>query len=1087
MHSFKKGFKLIRLFFHINITVKFYILVDIKIIEMKVNNKYTILFVLCFLFSFSLIEAGTSNYRFKKIGIEDGLSQTSILAIEQDKRGYMWFGTATGLNRYDGYDFIVYLNELNNPNSISNNKITAIHEDKNGVLWIGTSEGILNKFDPKTEKFQHFDIAKSSDWYSSEDEKFYNYPLTFSRHQMSTITTIAADNEGNLWLGTWGKGLVKFNPDTEKKKYYYYFKNKISYLSSNKVVDLLVDSDNILWIGTFGGGINKIDLNEDNIEQLPIGNVSNYNIFFGENIISIYEDSHRNLWIGSYSEGLTILSHNEKKTILNNNDQRNYGAVRKFPVKKIMDIKEDKDENIWIATFGNGLYSIEMGNWKLKNFVKEQNNPNAIGVNELQSLFVDNSGVLWIGTQLGSGINKLERGKNKFNMLSIQTEPNKSLNDNIVWAVCEDNEEKIWIGTHRGGINVWDKAQDKFSYYSEQNGFLDNHIRTIKKDEYGNLWIGTYNKGLVFYSNENKKFKNFVHTENDPRSLSYDQVQALQVDGDSILWIGTFGGGLNKLDLRDFYSTGKAEFKNYTYHPTSNITLSDNRVYSLYKDEEGNIWIGTHGGGVNKFDRESKTFTRFKYDEQNNKSLSNNRILVILGTENEDLLIGTFGGGLNRYIKEENTFERLNEKLGMNCSDIYGIIPDNFGFWLSTGNGIYFVDKEFTSFRNFDISDGLQSLEFSGGAYFMDSDSTYYFGGVNGLNYFTPSNITLDSYSPKVVISRIRVFDKPIKGDQENLVFDMDENYFSFEFASLDFKNPSKNKYKYLLEGLDSKWSFTDADNRKVFYTNLSPGEYTFKVNGTNEDGIWSPNEAQVSITILAPFWLRWWFISLLILVIGSIVIFFINQRIRYLVALDKLKTNIAADLHDNVGAGLTEISILSELASNYIGNPQNAVKHIKQISELSRQLVESMSDIVWVVNPTRDTLYDLIVRLKDMYGELFADMNVILNTPDLYTLESIKLPMDYRQNIYLMLKESINNCIKHSKCKKIDLIVTRDKNDIKIKLVDNGIGFDVENRKFGNGLNNIVERGKNIGGSVKIKSEIGIGTTIEFSGKIIK
>ena len=379
----------------------------------------------------------------------------------------------------------------------------------------------------------------------------------------------------------------------------------------------------------------------------------------------------------------------------------------------------------------------------------------------------------------------------------------------------------------------------------------------------------------------------------------------------------------------------------------------------------------------------------------------------------------------------------------------------------------------------------MQSLEFSGGAYYRGTDNTFYFGGVNGLNYFKPSDITLDNYSPAVVISRIRVFDKPIKGEHDNLVFDMDENYFSFEFASLDFKNSSKNKYKYILEGLDSKWSYTDANNRKVFYTNLSPGDYTFRVMGTNEDGIWSTNEAKVTITILSPFWLRWWFISLVILVIGSIIVFFINQRIRYLVALDKLKTNIAADLHDNVGAGLTEISILSELATNFINNPSNAIKHMKQISELSRQLVESMSDIVWVVNPNRDTLSDLIVRLKDMYGELFADLNIALNTSDLSALESVKLPMDFRQNIYLILKESINNCIKHSNCSEIDIIVKIEKNDLSISLKDNGVGFDVNNHKFGNGLNNIVERCLKIGGRVEINSQLGNGTTIEFSGKI--
>jgi hypothetical protein len=453
---------------------------------------------------------------------------------------------------------------------------------------------------------------------------------------------------------------------------------------------------------------------------------------------------------------------------------------------------------------------------------------------------------------------------------------------------------------------------------------------------------------------------------------------------------------------------------------------------------------------------------------------------------NNEILVGMFGGGLDKFNPDTETFENLNESILLNCSDVYGILKDSGnGYWISTNNGIYKLDQNLKSFRQYDLNDGLQSLEFSGGAYCIGMDGTYYFGGINGVNYFNPDIIRANSYLPPIVISRIKVFDELIKGERKNLVFGRDQNYFSFEFASLDFQNSKKNKYKFILEGLDDKWSYTDSKDRRVFYTNLDPGDYTFRVRGTNNDGIWSPKEAFVNITILAPFWMQWWFIASLILLVGGLVTFFINQRIRYLVALDKLKSSISADLHDNVGAGLTEISILSELAVNEIYEPRSASKHINLISDLSRQLVESMSDIVWVVNPNRDSLYDLIVRLKDTYGELLLSLGIKLKTSSLDELKSIKLPMDYRQNLYLILKESINNSVKHSNCDRIDIEINVNKSWLYICASDNGRGFDANHASPGNGLVNIKNRAKIMGGNIKFTSEKNIGTKIEFEGKL--
>lgn len=1032
------------------------------------------------------------NYSFKNINIKDGLSQSSILSILQDRKGFMWFGTANGLNRYDGYEFLVYTNDPTDSTSISNNEINTLFEDFEGNLWIGTRSGILNKFESSSEQFKRFDIASSSDWFSSEEEKFYTYPITFSRNKTSTITSVAQDSSGVLWIGTWGKGLIKFNPKTHQKKYYYHFKNKIEGLSSNKITKILIDSNNDIWIGTFGGGLNKIVSqikNKTDILKFQLIRSSNKDLNIRSKISTLFEDNQNNLWIGTYGEGTFTLSLNNKSKSFGNHlsetDEIKYNVENLKFSNKVMSITQDQDSSIWIGTSGDGVYRIKNNKFTVDHFSADSKNPNSLSENEVQSLLVDKSGILWIGSQLGGGINKLEHRTTKFFKIPTLTDMGKSLNDNIIWSIYEDSKKNLFVGTYRGGLNIIDGERKNFSYFGKDK-INDVHVRSIIEDKRGNFWIGTYSGGLTFYDKNLNTFENFMHDKSNPHSLSFNQIQSLYIEDDSLLWIGTFGGGLCLLNLDDFYNNHKIEFNSYKHNPSDNFSISDDRVYSIFQSKEGDLWIGTHGGGINKFDIKSRKFTNYLSNNHYAKTSNNGRVMVITETLEGSLLIGTFGGGLDLFNPTNNTFLNLNEKIGLDCNDVYGILVDsNKSYWLSTDKGIYNLSNNLQSFSKYDLEDGLQSLEFNGGAYFKSTDGTFYFGGINGVNYFNPHLWRLSDYVPQVVISKVTVFDKPIKGKKDKIVLGRDQNYFSFEFASLDYENSSKNKYKYMLEGLDKNWMYSDSKNRKVFYTNIDPGDYRFIVHGTNSDGKWSPYSASVEIKILAPLWMQWWFIAGLILLIGGLVTFYINQRIRYLVAMDELKTNLSADLHDNVGAGLTEISILSELAAHNIDKQNLSVKYLNQISNMSRQLVESMSDIVWVVNPNAASLYDLIVRLKDNYGELLSDMGVSLETSNLEKLRSVKLVMDYRQNLYLILKESFNNCLKHSNCTLINLDILISGNNLQIKLIDNGDGFNSEKTKFGNGLKNIKERAKKIGGIVTITSGINKGTTIEFKGHI--
>ncbi|MDX1701981.1 MAG: two-component regulator propeller domain-containing protein, partial [Melioribacteraceae bacterium] len=584
------------------------------------------------------------------------------------------------------YEFKVYISNTENPHSLSGNEISALYEDERGLLWVGTNSGVLNKFDPKDEQFVHYDVANTSDWFTSEPEVFSDYPLSFSRNSINTITSIDEDESGELWIGTWSKGIVRFNPLTNSRKYYYYFPDRINSLSSNKITKLLVDSKNTVWIGTFGGGLNRIiPVSDDSIRIENMNEVSNYK--FGDKITSLFEDSKGNIWVGSYDGNVTIIENkSESNQFVLRSVKDKFESRNKNNPLSVMSIVEDKNANIWLGTYGDGLYCYSLDSEATENFINIESDPYSLSDNEIQSLFVDKSGILWIGMQLGSGINKLEIGANKFNTIPIKTENHKSLNDNIIWGIFEDSKDQIWIGTHRGGINIWDRNKEYFEYYGKDSGINDNHIRSFAEDRYNNIWIGTYSNGLIYYNRSKNSFTNIKDFKNYDETLSGNQIQAMLVDEDSILYVGSFGGGLNILDLNDFYDSSKVSFRNHIHNPADRNSLSDNRIYTIFKDSDNKIWIGTHGGGINYFNKELNSFDRIHAQNDLQKRNFNNRIMTINETFDGDLLIGTFGGGLNLYEKSSEKLINLNDRINFNYSDVYGIIPNTSGFWLSTDN-----------------------------------------------------------------------------------------------------------------------------------------------------------------------------------------------------------------------------------------------------------------------------------------------------------------------------------------------------------------------------------------------------------------
>ncbi|MBL1213099.1 MAG: hypothetical protein HND52_07070 [Ignavibacteriae bacterium] len=1062
---------------------------------MNMKNVLTkiVMMIFCIAISSAAVHSSEPEYNFTNIGIEDGLSQSTIFDIVQDSKSFMWFATNNGLNRYDGYNFKVYTSSAFDTNSISDNGVTALYKDSDGVMWAGTKQGVLNKYDYRSDNFERF-YFDTDTLKNKLNEKLYSESLiAFARNSSSTISAIEEDSDGNLWIGTWGDGIIKFNKSTGNWRRIFAAQKKDNQLSSNRVVKLLVDSEDVVWVGTFGKGVNRLkSIGSDSLKiDFFQFNRSDLNSLSSNNVISIFEDSFGNIWIGTFGYGLNKLPANERNRAASKVKFKKFYFTRgnSLSSNTIIDITEDKEKYLWIATIGGGLDRLDPTTEKFINFKYDPLNKNSIYDNDLLSLHFDKSGILWIGTHLGAGISKLKKSSRNFKHMISEPGNEKSLSDYVVWAIYQDAEDILWVGTYRGGLNRIDREKNEFKVFKRdplnQKTISDNHIRSIAEDKYGFLWIGTFSGGLNKFNKSTGEVKRYQYNPNDKFSLASNQIQSIYIDEDEIAWIAAYGGGLCSFDTRSPINE-KIKFNRYQNIPNDENSLGDNRVYHIIESSNGKLWLATHGG-VSVFDKQEKTFENYTHDPLDFSTIAADKNMSVIEDSYQNIWTGSYGGGLNKFDNDTKTFLRYSEMGKFPSDAIYGMLEDDSkNLWISSDDGLFkfSIDDEYTV--HYKTSDGLQSREFSGGAYLKNKNGEMFFGGINGLNYFFPDSIKDNSYIPDVRITSIKIFDDEVSGEPDELTLSYNDNFFSIEFTSLDYTSPSENQYSYMLSGLESDWRFTNARNRKVFYTNLQPGEYIFKVRGTNSDGVWNNEGDQVKITILPPFWMTWWFIAAIIVLSAILLYYIFTLRYRQLLAIEKLKTKLAADLHDNVGAGLTEIAILTELATNELGEKkQSNNDKLNKISDKARVLVDNMSDIVWVVNPKRDSLYDLIVRLKESYRDFLSSLGISLKTNDLNRLSEIKLPMDYKQNLFLIFKEAIHNAIKHSECKNIFLEVLVKGDELEMSLKDDGIGMEKIGSVTGEGIRNIHNRAALIGGSLKWYSNLNEGTTLVFVGKI--
>ncbi len=839
-------------------------------------------FILLLVLAQFLICANTSlafqqDLRFQKFSLNEGLSQSSLLCMIQDSRGFMWFGTYDGLNRYDGQHIKIYRN-TKSPDSLSDGNIRSLYEDSTGLLWIGTNGGGLNNYNRKTDTFNHFLPEKDN-------------PQSISG---KTVRCIYEDSKGRLWVGT-HSGLNLFDRTTGKFKRYQTSDIPGS-ICHNEIRTIFEDLDGKLWIGT-AGGLNIYQEKTDtfkNYRNVPDKTDS----ICDDTVLCFYQKKKGELWIGT-KKGIAI------------HDPETDTFKTLFRSLEINDIYEDNAGNLWLGTL-EGLAKrypetadLAPDQMRFTFFKNNQLDPYSLSDNKVIKILEDNSGVLWVGTY-ADGLSILTPKMQAFGILNRQPWKKDTLPGQEVSAVLEDKSGLVWIGTYKDGLSVYNPKTGEIRNYNRKSpapwNLSGDRINCIFQDSKGLIWVGTRKRGVFVIDKDKGIVARYRRDKKDTNSLSQDNIWWIYEGSKGYIWIGTSKKGLNRLDV----TTGNFKI----YLPDSSIpnSLQHKRVRNIFEDSNHNLWLGTNAG-LAVMDREKGTFKHFKHDPENPNSISNNRVTPIAESADGSLWLGT-DSGLNRFDPVSETFTRYTEKDGLANDGIQGLCIDSEGkIWVSTFKGISTLDPTTGKIWNFGLSDGLQGIEFWINAYNQGQSGKIYFGGLKGMNMFDPKDIKINPTPPPVVITGLNIMNSPAKletniSETKEITLSWKDAMFTFAFAALDYQNPKLNRYKYKLEGFHDSWIDASSEATATF-TNFDHGNYLFRVIASNSDGVWNETGTSIKIKIIPPFWKTWWFISLTILLLITSLVIGVQLRFRAVrrkgIELAKLVEEKTSDLNDEI------------------------------------------------------------------------------------------------------------------------------------------------------------------------------------------
>jgi len=1076
-----------------------------------------IISIFLFFLNFGL-KAQLNQYRFSRIDISKGLSNNEVNSILKDERGFLWFGTRSGLDRYDGYEFKVFKHDLRDSTTISDEEIEQIFEGPDHKLWINTKSTLVI-YDLLTEKFNR---------HPQSFFKAYGIPD-------STLIDLKKDKYGNFWFLMASSGLYKYFPSNKKTIHFSATAKNDTAGRRSTITGFATNDSGFVWLINNDGFLNKMNSNNgkliystDVLQRKSENQTFNYNI---------YCDAQGDLWIYSPAspQGVFYYSVSQQKLfhITKGTGQKslNNDVVR--------GVVQDDDGLIWLATDHGGINILDKKDFTTKYLLNYEDDTYSIAQNSVNSMYKDNSGIIWLGT-FKKGICYYNKSIIKFPLYHHKLSDPNSLSYNDINRFAEDKKGNMWIATNGGGLVYFDRASGKFTRFvhdpANSNSLCNDVVVSLCIDHDQTLWIGTYFGGLDHF--DGKKFIHYKHSDNDNNSIADNAIWSIMEDSRHRIWIGTFSSGLDRFERA---TNSFTHFK-----ATGYLSVHSKYVCDLLQAKNGDIWIAT-SNGVDVIQNKTDNFYRYYHHEVANPStsLSNDNTIALLQDSRGLIWIAT-REGLDYYDPQKAVFTTLRKEDGLPDNITLSIVEDqNHNLWVGTPNGVsnLIINKDPKTgkisfqFRNYNESDGLQGKEFNEYAAYASREGEIFFGGPNGFNLFTPQQINDKSYDPQIVLTGLQMFNKSVNvGERLNgqvilpqsisvtkeITLKYNENIFSIEFAALNFFNTSKLRYAYTLDGFNNNWFIVDDKTHKATYTNLDPGSYTFRVRTINENGTLSKEGASLKINILPPLWRTpYAYIVYMLLLVTSLYVArrIILQRAKMRFAIEQERGE-AHRLHDldmmkirfftNVSHELrTPLSLILTPLDKVIVNAQEPSqkrqflmiqRNAKRLLNLVNQLLDfrKMEMRELKLYPTRGDIVQFIHEISYSFTDVAAKNHIVF----LFTSSVNHLYTEFdHDKIERILFNLLSNAFKFTPGNgrvSVDLNVINKEFEqmLEIKVSDSGIGISAEkqeqifDRFFQNDIpENIVNRGSGIGlaitrefvklhnGSITVDSEVNKGS----------
>lgn len=982
-----------------------------------------------------------AGVRFERFDSAAGPSHNSVYAILQDTQGFLWFGTADGLNRYDGYEFVVHRFDPDDDTSLRNNTVYALLEDQAGRFWMGTEAG-LDRLDRVTDRFIHYDLDDPS-----------------ARLLSRRVMTVFEARDGTLLTGH--ETLVRYDPEIDT------FVPVTGWPESTtpgdrQVVGIQQDSTGAIWVLTRQVSALRFDLLE-----LGFASSGDVSVVATHPIDQAPEQQAFGFLIDSTDRFWIDASGPLRR------DESGFVRPSRQGVTTAWALHEARDGTVRVGSLGEGVYdapldgdvreSLRLGPGFLENYIR--------------SIFEDTAGSIWIGTH--AGLFRHDPSAAPIVTLTHDPADPDTLSNDAVSSIVEDRSGQLWVGTYGGGLNLLDRTRRRVTRFrhdpSRPTSLPDDVIRSLHLDDRGTLWIAT-DSGLVSYEPSADRFARHPLPE-IPGSQGLPAVAHIAGDRAGHLFLAS-QMGLYRYDI----GAGEA-----SVFPVSDDDRGPGArdLQGLLVDEGGHVWIGAGGVSLDRLDPSTGRFEHSPLVTTSGEPIAAEGIWQIVTGKTGTLWLAT-GSGLIHFDPSDRSFRRYSTENGLPGSLVYSMAEDGSGrLWVGTNRGLarFDPDDPSSSFQTLRTST-LRGMEFNRHAVLRTRSGELLFGSVDGLVIVQPELVRTDSHVPPIVLTDIErsTRDGAFRVEPfalDRLTLSPNDAAFSFEFAALSYTSPEHNRYAYYLDGFDPDW-VQSGSRHFARYANVPPGQYVFRVIGSNSDGVWNETGVSLPVTVTPPYWQTWWFRALVATLIVGLGVAAYRYRIARLLEMQRLRLRIAGDLHDDLSSDLSGVAMLTEMVARRPHLRDRDRRELTEVERTTRHMIDALRDIVWYINPEQDTLPAMVQRMRSTAAKLLGNVEYRFEAPDLGRGE--RLDMAVRRHLYLLFKEALHNIARHAKAQHVDIVLAKAEEEWRLVIHDDGVGFDPGLEHEGHGMASMKRRAEQMGGSLDIESVTDLGTTVTIA-----